>query len=498
VRRAIFVVALAAAPTAFLAWTGCSSSSNSGGALVKVNPGGTFGAEIHLTVVGRGRVTSDVRGIDCPGDCFVGLIFSDSSADGAAGGVKLKAITTSPTIRFDGWKFDTTTPLGTRGQGSDNCNPVTRPGSNPSVDSNATDIALPYGQVAGTPPAGQEGACSYATTVPLAYNITATFTDTDAGFDAGPKDLYALADPGGGPATNIGYHANSGKIYWTFGTGAQGIASISTSLATTQIPGTPQTVVPATTSIPRFGVDQNVVYQTGVGQLNVITTSGIPTSLTGAATCVGVASDFSNVYCRTSTGTLQQWSTTGVGPNQWYSGLPIAAGAGDIASDTSTFGYIYLIDDPGVAANAAIRRITKPSTFDGGPAVLQDVVTARTGINALRYGSVSSRLFWVEKDTLGDGTGTTAFASSLQTATSITAATVGLGAVAVDPSTSTYVWFASTGAVGSIMKAQTSLLSTVTCRTNIPGLGGIAVDSSYVYWTQSDGGVYRMLKSSCI
>jgi hypothetical protein len=56
-------------------------------------------------------------------------------------------------------------------------------------------------------------------------------------------------------------------------------------------------------------------------------------------------------------------------------------------------------------------------------------------------------------------------------------------------------WVGTTfGSIGSIFRVVPSLSARFTFRTGLAGLGGIAADASYVYWTQSDGRVYRALK----
>lgn len=68
VSRLAVVLVLAATPTAAVAWVGCSSSSSNGGGggRANVDPGGTYGAEVAVTVIGRGRVITTVAGLNCP------------------------------------------------------------------------------------------------------------------------------------------------------------------------------------------------------------------------------------------------------------------------------------------------------------------------------------------------------------------------------------------------------------------------------------------------
>jgi hypothetical protein len=105
-------------------------------------------------------------------------------------------------------------------------------------------------------------------------------------------------------------------------------------------------------------------------------------------------------------------------------------------------------------------------------------------------------MFWVNVDTLGQGTGLSSSSSFLSTPTTVANAQTGLRIVAYDPTFTTTVWLGVVnGSTGTILKASTSTSTATIFRQNLTGLGGIAVDSSYVYWTQSDGRVYRFLKN---
>ena len=64
-KRGFVVVAIAIAPTAALALAGISCSDDKTGnvGMITLDPGGTYGAEVQVTVVGRGRVVSTSPGI---------------------------------------------------------------------------------------------------------------------------------------------------------------------------------------------------------------------------------------------------------------------------------------------------------------------------------------------------------------------------------------------------------------------------------------------------
>src|SRR5688500_16940609 len=144
--------------------------------MTKVDPGGTFGAEIAVRVVGRGRVSGNIpTSIDCPGDCYARYTFTSQSDKGAADGLILRAISTTG-ARFVGWTFEAE-QLGTRARGPDNCSPVKRATSQPGNNDSA-ELKLSFGEVNGTAPPGQEGSCvGDILKVPVAYKLVATFED---------------------------------------------------------------------------------------------------------------------------------------------------------------------------------------------------------------------------------------------------------------------------------------------------------------------------------
>lgn len=441
--------------------------------------------EISVSVEGRGRVLSGLPGIDCPTQCGAHFVFKDAAAAAGSPGVTLRAIAT-PGVRFAGWKFDPEL-LGTRGRGPSQCIPVKRAASQPSVDGNAAEITLPYGEIAGTPPPGQEGSCGAFTTVPVAYRVTATFEDIpvvdggDAG-DAGTGEVLYEPPALGAIGEEIGISGGN-YLYWKWRVG--GAHGISYGIPTS--PGfTPQVLVQPTLGITRFEVDSNaVVYQRSDDALFAIQAGSSPVALPGASACAAVAADFSGAYCRTAgpNGSIFSWTLAGTGPTLVHTGVPQGT---DLVADSI---YFYLSDDQnGVGGTGTIMRTTKTATGDAG-ATFTSLVTGRSNPTGLE---VNSRLFWLELNTLA-GTGTAHANASSSSSISYTSvpALAGLKHLAIDTS-SLYVWVATPTA---IYRANYTGSQLQTLRTGLSGVGGIAVDSSYVYWTQSDGRVYRAFKN---
>ncbi len=507
--RRIAALVLVVAPPAVRVASGCDDAVDITAAPPPI-AGSTFGAQINVRVVGRGRVTSElpvttlgggaqapaasVSGIDCPGSCYVDARM-DPDADGAAAGFTLKAVTTSPTIRFDGWTFDATTPLGVRGMGPDSCNPMSRPGVAPPVDLHAEAITLAYGVTHATPPAGAERACAAYTNVPIAYEITAHFTDTDGGYDAGPPDLLYMPAAPGSTARELGMlYGFESDLVWRFVTkdGASGIAR---GPANATAPATPTVVIGASEAIDTITIDTNAIFQTASGALSILTPTRGIVAAPSAPRCISLASDANYVYCRSQSGTLVSWSAlTGGLYGTIYAGLPPATspGAGELVMDVS---YFYMLDNPGTPGAASVRRFYRTTYIppDAGPPYDYGDAVGRTAPIGLRISTATSRLFWIESDTAWSAQTN----AGILTPTRLAAAS-SLAFVVVDPISPTQIFYGTSGDSGTIFSAPVPFLGeTSVCRVGIPRLGGLAVDAKYIYFTQADGGVYRIPRSRC-
>jgi hypothetical protein len=504
--RVALAFLFAVTPTLAMAWSGCSSDNKSGGgSAVNVDPGGTFGAEIAVTVIGRGRVITTVGGLNCPQDCFASYVFKDRSEPGAAGGITLKAIPT-PGIKFLGWKFDTA-PLGSRGRGPENCNPVKRDSTAAAVNLNAEEIMLPFGEVQGAAPPGQEGFCVGVTTVPSAYNITATFENevfdasvVDGDAEGGSPDIFL--EP---PAGLTGYQAKeigilNGTLYVRY---QSPINSTSVIASSTSTPGGFLEIISGSSAVyTAFEIAQtnagHVVWQTSSGTIGVLLAGSISpqTFSSGGNTCVAVESDFSNVYCRTAgpNGSLISWTTAGTSQTTLHTGLPSGT---ELAVDSSRF---YLSDTTNGFGSYQIRYVSKTATPDAGVPTFSDSTSAVLTNPPFGLEVNSSRLLWIDYST-GSNVGIAQSISPTSGGSpfSSTPSTQGLKLLATDPNSS-LSYFAgivpstATGVSSIVRLSASSTLSTMV-RQGLTNVGGIAADSSYVYWTQSDGRVYRVLRS---
>jgi hypothetical protein len=481
-RRAAFALAMFTFPIGAMAWIGCSSDSSSPSAITVADPGGTYGAEVQIVVSGRGSVQSAGGDIKCPGSCFAKYIFESAVADGATGGIALKAIPTQG-ASFKGWHFDTS-PAGASGRGPDNCNPIQRPGSDPGATTQA-DVNLPFGQTNGTPPVGQEAACAAYTSVPLIYRLTATFDPdlppVDSGADAGPSEI--LYQPVGitTKAYNLGL-TSSNYLYWTFeGTSGTGVAF--GSFPSGSAPQSPITVSSLSGSnvVTTFRVDSyGVVYQTPSALYAVRSGSTSATQVGSAVvpSCTGgVAMDSSNnVYCRTSS-TILRWlsSSSYLTQDTLFTSVPSGNGlVAEVSSGAIVIGTTsaianlgaFLGPDAGVAAPTTIAPATAPTV--------------------LRYNS--SHYWWL--DITGE------FEVSSSKAIGSTASDTGLtpsttyAYFSSDPNNSSYYWVANGNAIYRVTAPLGIATAPKTFRSGI-NITGLAVDSQYVYWGDGDDGTIR-------
>jgi hypothetical protein len=491
--RGVLIGVVALCPAVFVAGSGCSSSSSSSGD-TGVDPGGVFGAEVTVTVIGRGRVTTSIPGVNCPGICTSRFVYKSSADPGAANGVTLKAITTNPSVRFAGWKFEPTA-LGTRGRGPENCNPVVRDSAIPAVDTNNPEINLQFGTTSGRSPAGQEGACTGYTEVPTAYNVTATFVDqsiVDAGSDvtdgdANNPDVFFESPVANAVAKEIGFI--SPYLYWRWDVaGNSGVAYAQASALST-----PQVIFPAalpsTQPITVFNVASHVVFQTSDNVLRVVQGGGnFPVALPGAPACVAVASDLAYVYCRTAgpTGQILQWTVGGSGPTVLYNDVPTGTDLwADPSSSTST--YLYFSN-----STAGSLHFASKSVLDGGAASFFTLTTSQT----TPYGVVGngSRVFWMNGGPAASSVQSSSNRTTQNTAIYTTVPLQGGPRVIAPDTSATYVLSGGSGTISR--HYYTSTLSSTTTRTGLPQINGLTMDSStYVYWTQNDGGrVYRAIR----
>ena len=463
------------------AWAGCASPD--AGASAEVDPGPTYGAEIALGVIGRGRVTSTPAGIDCPASCFTRILLADPSVDGGDGGVDLIATETEG-AHFVSWTVEEL-DLGVRARGPSQCSPMIRKSATPTL-ADTRVISVPFGETTGTPPRGREEECAAFTTVPVAYALTAVFEEDFIAPqpDGGQEDagLLLFQPVGNGPAHEVG--VSSGYVYWRYDhDGASGVAGGFVGA------GQAFALTAAFDTITLFDVDVHVAFQHANGTLEAIQ-GGTETVVTlgNAPPCTALASDATTVYCRSNefgSSTIYSWPISGASVPKIVSVLPPG---GDLAVDTQSF---YFSDDKGGLPDQAVIS-SAPRGGDGGMPLTTALVGAQTSPRSLL--ATTSYLFWLDDRGGGVYSARSAFKGGFggTAQPSLTGSSVRF--LAASPFDSVYfVGNLGSGLVSSsIYRAFAGSPSSTPFRGGIKGLGGIATDGSYLYWTQSDGRVYRV------
>jgi hypothetical protein len=454
------------------------------------DPIATTGAEVHVTVVGPGRVVSDVPGIDCPGEsCFANLV---ALRNGSTRSVTLNAVADERS-HFDGWTFDTWSPLGAPSRGPDTCSPVLRAGVQPAVDPHATQIVLPYGDVVGFPPSGTELTCASYRNVPVAYVATAKFHDV-AKDDA--ELVYLPTIDGTGPAREIAVIGDN--LVWRYETRETSLESLAIGSTTTLLlPGTPEVAVSQVSfgalafsrGLPQAIPPGSALFQrqdTGL-LLWVLQPQVALLRVPRGGQCIALAADpFDSglAFCRTDAGQIQRLDTRPEGDAPVEIASNVAPGKGLAVANASVF----------VPEATSILRFLEFPEDDTHPVeALTDLVDPSGIVVSTSFG----RIWFIDHDSSGAGIVTQFPVFDLAHPVRVTPPISGITIIAPDEVNSAEVWAAVTGAEGKILHVRTGS-DPVTCRTGIRGLGGLAVNAQYVYWTQADGGVYRQRRGSCL
>ena len=422
-RRLSMVLALGILPSAAIAWMGCGDDDTAAtAALGKPAPGGTWGAQVAVTVIGRGRVSTSSRSLDCPGafgsseGCFTTAIFPNNAADGATGGLVLTAEPTAGR-RFLGWSFEAAT-LGASGRGPDSCNPVTRAATLPSVDVGALSITLPFGEADGTSPIGREGPCAAFKKVPLAYKVVATFEDdvSEGGADAndGGTDpvIYDLGTRSSAPIV-LGRSSNA--VYLAY----EDVGGVTLEAGLFPENGAPQTTIDIgnVPSLSKYRVEPiGLVLQSITGEIftSRATDPGALVTVGTSSLCRALAMDsLSNVHCRLAT-SITTWKLSGGSygsPITVFDDLPSGF---ELAVDASRFYY-----------DASGQILSLP--VDGTDASAPEVVVGSAPISgANATGNLlagSQRLVW--QTATGVFVSSDKLAGASSTATNLTTSLVG-------------------------------------------------------------------------
>jgi len=482
----ISVVAAMAAGGVAVAGGACSSSelSPAENGRIVVDPGGTYGAEVTVRVVGAGRVSGAGGVVDCPRACFARVV----SRTASAGAVRLVADAPRG-VRFVGWTF-ATSALGTRGRGPEGCNPVTRAAAvlEPTAE---PEIALPFGETTGTAKPGSDATCAAFTTVPEAYDVTATFEgsapNADGGEDAGEGLAPLFASPlVGAEAGAVGVYGE--RVYWHVARSSEhAIASGVVGGGAALVGGTRST---SAVRLAHVGESFFVVQYENRRIAAVAASNGATAAssfLTGF-TCAALASDTARVYCRTPDA-LVSWAPNGSGEQIVYNGLPPGS---DLALDAAR---VYLTDESARPGATKIVAATRAADGDAGASVPPLSVLVSEVDSPSQLHATAARLFWVAGDELVGSRVQSAFIGGGAVTSYGTAAPRRLLLVP-DPTSpsAACVGIVPAGGIGgaSIARAAGGTLSPIA--SGLPDIGGVAATLEHVYWTQRDGAVYRQVR----
>jgi len=478
-------------------------------ASIDVSTGNTYGAEISLTVTGRGRVTSSPPSIDCPSDCFAKIVLPSGSVDGGDGGITLIAEDT-PGAHFVGWSF-AEVDLGARARGPAACSPMTRKASvPPGVDLESTVVSVPFGETAGTPPAGHEAECAAYRSVSLAYAVTAKFSEDppQPGFDASvdPDDLDVLFLPTYPTAQANEIGVTGGYAYWRFTLG--GLPNMSGVEGSDLASNSHDVIVAPDQSIRTFDVGRHVAFQTVDATLRVIMAGQMSTNLLGGAPiCHALASDAQNVYCRAAFdgGTaIYAWPVTGLDVPA-PSIVHVLPFGDDLAVDAQRFYFSDTGDAFDIHPTASVFSATHDADVDGGTPTFTTLATGQWQPSRIAVGPFY--IAWIDAQHDGMYAATRALKAAQKVPGPPVVVLQGswIPGIAVDPSTDDFWIGVDTTSIGGsggsgaggwrIHQAPAGSTTTTLFRSGTGDLGGIAVDETSVYWTLSNGRVYRAFKN---
>ncbi len=484
--RRLTVLAVLALPSGmYLQTAGCSSSSSI--APTTAPPGGTFGALVTVHVVGGGRVYSQPTGVDCPGSCAHSFIF-DQGTDGALSGVRLTAEGTLA-WKFAGFTFNQVS-VASRGEGPGSCQPISRQ-SSPApagVDTSSLSMTLPPAEVTGTSEAEGGAFCSSYTRIPAAYDVTATFVSTSPtdgggmvdGGDAGGPDMLYDRPTLNAIGRRIFYMGSTNQVLWQTDDGAQSTVSYGAA------GGFSHGTVTTTSLIQKFwGGSSALAFQSSGTLYGVFSPFTTTTLFSFAPNCAALTADGTYAYCFGTDGTYARWSRFSPSTT--------------IAIDNGFFNVSGLDNDPGqsfavFSDNGGNVSRVSTTLFDGGmpqtDAGLIQIATSQFSphevhvLGASAYFIANSSQL-ASAPTIGGGPvssiGTTHF---------------GLTSFAVDP----FEAFIVAAIVPSQGVGQSSIIrvslpagTTTTLRSGLTGVGGVATDGNYVFWTDINGRVSKAL-----
>jgi hypothetical protein len=278
---------------------------------------------------------------------------------------------------------------------------------------------------------------------------------------------------------------NQDQLYWRFDVPAQSTQAIATARATGGEAPIPSVLVQAS-GIRIESLQRNMVFQQDAPatSLFVVRSPTLFSSYADAGRCRGTdTNDSGFVLCRSDDGFILGWqlSQPDSEPIGFATGVPPGDG---------------LVVDPQGASSFFVPDATsiyrvEGFTPDAGAPVFIGGLRSPTSIVG-RFDVV----YFIDHDANGASIGKSFKTFDATTIRSLTPPLPGLDIVVPDSTFESTAWFAARGESGMIVRGST-VDGAVVCNSEISGLGGIAVDDRFLYWTQADGGIYRQEKSAC-
>lgn len=430
-------------------------------------PERSWGAEVVLTVRGRGRVTSfGEPGLSCPGRC-AGKVVPPPANSTAPVAITLHSIAEEGhhLVRWEteGAIVDSSTRV------PPECNPIRRRTETPELG-NSEDATLPFGDLAGSAPEGRFDTCVDYIRVPLAYSVTAVFEpeqdflDRWASFPdnrdlldlkVADDTLMARAVAGFGDPWDIVAYDQAGTVR-TLATGI------------------------STDAFEFFG--HHVIWQTKDGGMRLLLRGSdgiVQWSPMPSVRCLAVTTTSTHAYCRTNDFRLVRWNLDGGEQTTILSGM--LPGAAMTASPDQVVLTTLR------AGGWSLQRVRPGSS----PAVL-DAVTEEEGPLPLLLRADASYAYWLA----GTSTSPSVFRAPLTSGVGA-AAEYGRGSAdvlyGVESSSSTEpVVFVATAAEKKPWRITAHAAgATTTFREAVDIVGSIAADAHHVYWTGGGQRIYR-------
>lgn len=429
-------------------------------------PERSWGAEVVVTVRGRGRVTAfGEPEISCPGRC-AGEVVPPPGVSAPPVAITLHSIPEAG-HRLVRWETEGVPVDSTTGAPPE-CNPIRRRAETPELG-NGEDATLPFGDVVGSAPEGRSETCVDYIRVPLAYSVTAVFEPQQEFEDrwaVGP-DKRSITDLKIADDTLMARAVGSYGEPWD--------------IVAYDPAGTLRTLA-SNISSDTFGFfGHHVIWQTKDGGMRLLARGSadiVSWTPVPSVRCVAVATTSTHAYCRTNDFRLVRWNLDGGEQETVLTSLLLASAM------TASSDQVILVTSR--AGGWTLQRVRPGSS----PAVL-DVVMEGEGGLPLLFRADARYVYGLA----GFATGPWVFRAPLASGEG-PAAEYGRGSPDVtygveSSSSAEPVVFVATAAEGKPWRITAHAPgATTTFRDSVSGVDSIVADAHHVYWS-SGRRIYR-------